>query len=114
MQVAPASAAPGAKLTVVELDEYGGSYKKFDHFLASNEINSITHATVFLNNQTKIFYALLHMKKGLTQDWAVNMFIEFKVNRVVFANWAVFKAELKRMFEDLNKKRKAQLNLKAI
>ena len=62
---APAPAVPGAKLTVAEPDEYDGSYEKFDHFLASLEINFITRATAFPNDQTKIFYALSYMKKGV-------------------------------------------------
>ena len=111
---APALAAQGAKLTVAKPDEYDRSYDKFDHFLASLEINFITCATAFPNDLTKIFYVLLYMKKGLVQDWATNTFIELKANRVAFINWAMFKAELKRMFKDPNKKKKAQLDLKAI
>lgn len=54
-----------------------------------------------------------YMKKGLADDWKTNLLMELRAGNRLFADWAAFEVHLRLrdVFEDKEKRRKAQLKL---
>lgn len=105
-------AAP-PKASVAEPDVYDRKYDTFDPFMSQLYLLFSAKLAVYVNDQMKIVTALSFMKKGFAGTWATNITKQLREGTVTFASWTAFKRKLKEEFDDLNKKRAAQVKLHA-
>ena len=109
-----ASQSGAPKASVAEPDDYDGQYENFDTFMSQLYLLFAAKPRAYASDHMKIVSTLSYMKKGLAGVWATNVTRQLREHTLVYRDWEEFESKLKETFDDPNKKRVAQVKLKAL
>jgi len=110
-----ASQSGAPKASVAEPDDCDGHYEIFDIFMSQLYLLFVAiKPRAYASDHMKIVSTLSYMKKGLAGVWATNVTKQLREHTLVYRDWEEFESKLKETFDDPNKKRVAQVKLKAL